>query len=158
MKKIITMMIEDNNNPSTDVQAFSKNDSVIFITAKDTETALILLDKAQGKAEEACKNWEGEEQEQEPQEKQHYYTITRSIEEMDERAKAYEETPEGKRFVKTIENAKQFTFKHSKGSLRCIEADYLANKHYNSLLNGIFDVTALAYRSGYNKAVKDMKR
>lgn len=69
---------------------------------------------------------------------------------MQEAAKEYEESPAGRRFVKTIENAKKFTLKHSKGSLHTMQLNYLVNKHDNSLLNGSFDLTALAYRTGYN--------
>ena len=54
MKKSITLVIEDHNTPSTDVQAFSKESATIFITAKDMETALILLDRAKGKAEDGA--------------------------------------------------------------------------------------------------------
>lgn len=63
--------------------------------------------------------------------------------------KHYEESPEGQRFIKSIENAKKFTLKHSNGGLLFTQLNYLANKHCNSLLNGNFDLTALAYRRGY---------
>ena len=92
---------------------------------------------------------EGQPEEEPAQDQKHYYDMSRSIEEMQEAAAAYEASPEGKRFIKSIENAIEFTFKHSNGGLTVTQLNYLANKHCNSLLNGSFDLTALAYRRGY---------
>ena len=76
------------------------------------------------------------------------------IEEMEEAALAYEDTTAGRRFVASIENAKQFYFKHSKGGLLMMQLRYLADIHRNSLLNGCMDLTALAYRRGYREGQK----
>lgn len=150
MRRIITMIIEDGRQATVDASACSNEGGNVFITASTLQEAQGLIAIGAAQLAEAMKDWQPEEVEEEPaQDQKHYYTITRSIEEMNERAQAYEESPEGKRFLKTIENAREFTFKHSKGGLLCTQVDYLANKHYNSLLNGSFDLTALAYRRGY---------
>lgn len=148
MKMTVLFLIETGNAQKVEAAAFSNETANIYITAADLQEAAALLPQGQELAVAAMKDWKPEEQPvEEPQ--QHYYTISRSIEEMDEAAQAYEESPEGKRFLKVIESAKEFTFKHSKGGLLCTQVAYLANKHYNSLLNGSFDLTALAYRRGY---------
>ena len=96
----------------------------------------------------ACSN-EGGNVFEPAQDQRHYYVMSLSIEEMQEAAKEYEESPEGQRFTKSIENAVEFTFKHCKGGLCATQLNYLANKHYNNLINGSFDLMALAYRRGY---------
>ena len=84
----------------------------------------------------------------------------RSVEEMQEAAAAYEATPGGKRFAKSIENALQFTYTHGNnyGGLTCGQLNYLADKHQNNLINGSFDIWALAYRIGYKDGVKASKK
>ncbi len=149
MKMTVLFMIETGNAQKVEAAAFSNETANIYITAADLQEAAALLPQGQELAVTAMKDWKPEEQPVEEEPQQHYYVMSRSMEEMNERAQAYEESPEGKRFLKTIENAKEFTFKHSKGGLLCTQVDYLANKHYNSLLNGSFDLTALAYRRGY---------
>lgn len=152
MKYTVLMMIEDGRQDTVEASAFSKESANIYIYAGSWQQAQELLTQGQDLAAEACRNWKPEEvqPEEEPaQDQKHYVCYKRSIEEMQEAAQEYEESPEGQRFTKSIENAKEFTLKHSKGGLYMMQLNYLANKHCNSLLNGSFDLTALAYRRGY---------
>lgn len=89
---------------------------------------------------------------------QHYVSYKYSIEEMDEAARDYENTPAGKQFTKRLHNAREFYFKHSKGGLLWTQCGYLANKHHNSLLNSLMDVSSLAYRTGYNAGKEAAKK
>lgn len=148
MKRIITMIIEDGTQATVEATACSNEGGDVFITASTLQEAQTLIATGAAQLAEAMKNWQPVEEEPE-QDQKHYYVISRSMEEMQEAAQAYEESPEGQRFTKSIENAIEFTFKHSKGGLYVTQLNYLANKHYNSLLNGSFELTALAYRRGY---------
>lgn len=152
MKYTVLMMIEDGRQDTVEASAFSKESANIYIYAGSWQQAQELLPQGQDLAAEACRNWKPEDaqpEEESAADQKHYYYVSRSMEEMNEAAQAYEESPEGQRLLKRIENAKAFTLKHSKGGLRCLEMNYLANKHYNSLLNGSFDLIALSYRWGY---------
>jgi len=151
MKRIITMIIEDGRQATVEATACSNEGGNVFITASTLPEAQALIATGAAQLTEAMKDWQPEEeQEEEPAaDQKHYYVMSRSMEEMQEAAQAYEESPEGQRFTKSIENATEFTFKHSNGGLKVTQLAYLANKHYNSLLNGSFDLTALAYRRGY---------
>ena len=147
MKYNILMNIEDKNTQAVEATALSNDTADICIYAGSWQQAQALLDQAQDVAAEACRNWKPEEAT--AQDQKHYYTISRSMEEMQEAAAAYEDSPRGQRFAKSVENAIEFTFKHSNGGLHVTQLNYLVNKHYNSLLNGSMDLTALAYRRGY---------
>lgn len=148
MKRIITMIIEDGTQATVEATACSNEGGDVFITASTLQEAQALIAIGAAQLTEAMKDWQPVEEEP-AQDQKHYYVISRSMEEMQEAAQAYEESPEGQRFTKSIENAIEFTFKHSKGDLYVTQLNYLANKHYNSLLNGSFELTALAYRRGY---------
>ena len=153
MKTQVLLFIADGNAQKAEAQAFSKESANIYIYAGSWQEVPALLEQGQNLAAEAIENWKPEEvqPEEEPaQDQKHYYTINRSIEEMNEAAQAYEESPAGRLFAKRVDNAVAFYFKHSKGGLLCTQLEYLANKHYNSLLNGSIDLSALAYRTGYN--------
>lgn len=156
MRRIITMIIEDGTQATVEATACSNEGGNVFITASTLREAQGLIATGAAQLAEAIKNWQPEEeQEEEPAaDQKHYVCYKRSIEEMQEAAQAYEESPEGQRFTKSIENAKEFTLKHSKGGLYMMQLNYLANKHYNSLLNGSFELTALAYRRGYREGQK----
>lgn len=152
MKYTVLMTIEDERSQTVEATALSKESANIYIYARSWQQAQELLTQGQDLAAEACRNWKPEDVQQgeEPaQDQKHYCVINRSMEEMQEAAAAYEASPKGQRFTKSIENAKQFTFKHSKGGLTVPQLNFLANKHYNSLINGSFELTALAYRRGY---------
>lgn len=152
MKRIITMIIEDEAQVTLQASACSNEGGNVFITARTLQEAQGLIATGAAQLAEAMKNWQPEEeQEEEPAtDQKHYYYISRSMEEMNEAAQAYEESPAGRLFAKRVDNAVAFYFKHSKGGLLCAQLEYLANKHYNSLLNGSIDLSALAYRTGYN--------
>lgn len=151
MRRIITMIIEDGRQATVEATACSNEGGNVFITASTLPEAQALIAIGAAQLTEAMNDWQPEEeQEEEPtQDQKHYVCYKRSIEEMQEAAQEYEESPEGQRFTKSVENAKEFTLKHSKGGLYMMQLNYLANKHCNSLLNGSFDLTALAYRRGY---------
>lgn len=152
-KQIVTLIIEDGRKPSREVQACSKEDANLFITAPTLQTALTLLNATSTEKEllEAMQDWKPAPE----VEQKHYYTMNTSIEEMDELAAAYESTTGGRRFMASIENAKAFFDKHTTGnSLYCRQVAYLSHKHYNSLLNGSFEIFALGYRCGYKDAQK----
>lgn len=72
-------------------------------------------------------------------------------------AASYEDSAEGKRFVKSIKNAAEFTLKHGHGGLLVSQLNYLANKHQNNFINGSWDCYCLAYRRGYNEGKKAAK-
>ena len=86
----------------------------------------------------------------EPEEPQkHYYCSSKSMEECDEEAAAYEETPGGRIFKSRVRNALNFTLNaDTKCSITSGQVGYLANKHYNSFLNGSFDLYALGFKAG----------
>lgn len=149
MKRIITMIIEDGTQATVEATACSNEGGDVFITASTLQEAQALIAIGAAQLTEAMKDWQPVEEEPE-QDQKHYYVISRSVEEMNEAAQAYEESPAGRLFAKRVDNAVAFYFKHSKGGLLCTQLEYLANKHYNSLLNGSIDLSALAYRTGYN--------
>lgn len=87
------------------------------------------------------------EETEEPEEKKHYYGLT-CIEECDERAAAYEETPGGRIFKRRLENALDFVYKAHSCNITCVQVGYMADKCYNSFLNGSFELYALGFKSG----------
>ena len=162
MKTTILLMIDEDREENLTVTAFSKNIANIYITAATMEKAQALLTTGRQQAEEAMASWTPEQEEAAPapadQKQKHYVFYTgKTIEDMNEEASAYEDTPAGQRFIKRIDNARAFYFKHNKGGLLMTELNYLANIHRNSLINGTIDLSALAYRRGYNKAKNERK-
>lgn len=160
MKMTVLLMIDTDKEENVTVQAYSKASANIYVTAATMDKAQALLTTGRQQAEEAMASWTPEQEEaapapadQKPQKHYVFYT-GRSIEEMEEAALAYEDTTAGRRFVASIENAKQFYYKHSKGGLLMMQLSYLADIHRNSLLNGSMDLTALAYRRGYKEGQK----
>lgn len=126
----------------------------------DADKAQALLTTGRQHAEEAMASWTPEQEEaapaptdQKPQKHYVFYT-GKAIEDMDEEAAEYEDTTAGRRFMASINNARDFYFKHSKGGLLITQLNYIANIHRNSLLNGSMDLTALAYRQGYMEGQK----
>ena len=158
MTYAIMLLIEEGNAPAMTAEAHGKDEANVFIKAATLREAGDLLQTAEGTALEACRNWT--ETPRREEETLHYITQKKSIEEMEADAAAYEQTPEGKRFQKILDNAKAFYYKRSKrGSGNDVtNINYLANKHRNSLVNGSFDLAALAYRQGYNAAKRDAQK
>ena len=153
MSKIVTMIIEDGRQATVEAKACSNEGGTVFITASTLKEAQGLIAVGTAQLAEAMTDWQPVEEELEEApaaDQKHYYVMSRSIEEMNEAAQAYEESQAGQRFTKRVDNAVAFYFKHSKGGLLCTQLEYLANKHYNSLLNGSIYLSALAYRTGYN--------
>lgn len=157
MKMTVLLMIDTDKEENVTVQAYSKASANIFVTAATMDKAQALLTTGRQQAEEAMASWTPEQEEaapapadQKPQ--KHYYVCTgKAIEDMDEEAAEFEDTTAGRRFMASINNARDFYFKHSKGGLLMMQLNYLANIHRNSLINGSMDLTALAYRRGYKE-------
>lgn len=161
MSKIVTMIIEDGRQATVEAKACSNEGGTVFITASTLKEAQGLIAIGAAQLAEAITNWQPVEEEREEApaaDQKHYYVISRSIEEMDEAAKDYEDSAEGQRLLKRIEKAQAFRFKHNKGGLKCLELNYLANKCYNSFLNGCFDMAALEYMRGYIAGKKEAKK
>lgn len=157
MKMNVLLMIDADEEENVTVKAFSKVSANIYVTAANMEKAQALLLTGRQQAEEAMANWTEAAPapaDQKPQKHYVFYT-GKAIEDMDEEAAAYEGTTSGRRFMASVENARQFYFKHSSGNgLHCGQLDYLVNIHRNNLINGSFDLTALAYRYGYKQGQK----
>lgn len=165
MKINVLVKIEDGNSQKVDVEAFETDVAAIFVTADTLQNAQALISQAEGKALEAMKNWQPKEEpakEQDDKSQKHYSISDKSIEEMDEDTKAFEETPAGKRFVKQIETSKAFCLKEckkrSKGGLHTGQISYLANKYHNNFINASFVLSALEYRRGYRDGQKAAKK
>ena len=156
MVRIFTMIIDDEAQVTLQASACSNEGGNVIIKARTLQEAQELIGQGEEKLNEAMQTWKPEE---EPAtDPKHYYTIKRSMEEMDEAAKDYEDSPQGRRLLKRIDKAYEFMFKHSKGGLKCLEVNYLANKCYNSFFNGCFDIAALEYMRGYIAGKKEAKK
>ena len=156
MVRIFTMIIDDEAQVTLQASACSNEGGNVIIKARTLQEAQELIGQGEEKLNEAMQTWKPEE---EPAtDPKHYYTIKRSMEEMDEAAKNYEDSAEGQRLLKRIEKAQAFRLKHSKGGLKCLELSYLANKCYNSFLNGCFNIAALEYMRGYIAGKKEAKK
>lgn len=163
MKINVLIKIEDGNSQKVDVEAFGTDVAAIFVTADTLQNAQALISQAEGTALEAMKNWQPKEEpakEQDDKLQKHYSISVKSIEEMDEDAKAFEQTPAGQRFIRQIENAKNFVIskkQRRKSSLHINQIEYLADKFHNSLINASFVLSALEYRRGYMHGKKAAK-
>mgnify|MGYP007022385580 CR=1 FL=1 len=138
-KRLVLLMIEDGRNTSKEVKAFSKESANISITAPTMQEALTLLQECIPEAQEAAANWTPEP-EPAPEEKPavKYRTVEDDMAD-------FEATAAGKRFIKGLQNSRQFYFENGNGGLRCSELDYLACKYHNSLIDGSFDIYSYAY-------------
>ena len=159
MKISVMMMINDGCSQNVEIKAFGTETANIAIMAATISEAQELLSQAEEKALELMKDWKPEEPDPEEEKPQkHYLVASKSIEDMEEDWKEYEESPKGQRFIKRVERAKEFNHKHSKSDFISIsELYHLANKYQDSLLNGFFDISALAYQQGYKHGQKAMK-
>ena len=146
MKTIVTMIINDGKPSETDISAYSNECASIHITAQNMQEALKLLTDAEKKAQKAAKAWKPVEKK--PEQKQKTYK---------DYAAEYEATEEGQRFIKEIKNARKVGTTYGNGGLRMSQVDYLMCKHNNILLEGLSDIYALGYRSGFNKGKKVSK-
>lgn len=160
MKMTVLLMIDADKKENVTAQAFSTESANIYVTAATMDKAQALLTTGRQQAEEAMASWTPEQEEaapapadQKPQKHYVFYT-GKAIEDMDEEAAEYEDTTAGRRFMASINNARDFYFKHSKGGLLITQLNYIANIHRNSLVNGSMDLTALAYRRGYMEGQK----
>ena len=156
---VVFMIREGITGKVLETTASGTDSASIFITAGSIAEAMELLPEAEAAAAEAMANWKPEKKAEDEKPQEHYqaYTAT-SIEEMDEIAKAYEETAAGQKLLKSIEQAKKFIFKHRKSDLKYAQIDYLANKHHNNFINGSFELAALYFRRGYNLGKAEAKK
>ena len=154
---VVFMIREGITGKVLETTASGTDTANIFITAGSIAEAMDLLPEAETAAVEAMANWRPEEQAEEKTQ-EHYRVEGYSNEKMDEAVKKYEESPAGKQFVKSIERAREFVFKHKKGSFLYSQIDYLVNKHHNSFIEGCFDIFALSYRRGYMQGKKAAKK
>ncbi len=160
MRRIVTMVIDDGKQEDRTVEAFSKDSANMYITAPTMQAAIRLFENAEQDLQDACDNWQYSEPEkpEETEPSKHYVAYHTSIEEMDEDATEYEDSVKGQRFLKRLDRAWKFYFKHSKSSLKATELAYLANKHYNSLLNGSLDLCSYGFMQGYNTCKNEQKK
>lgn len=146
-----SVVITTGRQADVTAKAYSMDAAEIFIFAADLQEAAGLIPQGEKLALEACQNWKPEEQppvKEKPQ-KKHYMVSKRSVEDMEADAAAYEASPAGQRFTKSIDAAIDFYNKHSNGGLLVSQISYLANKHKNNFLNGSTELAALYYRLGY---------
>ena len=155
MKRIFTMIIDDESQVSLQTHACSNEGGNVFITARTLQEAQELIGQGEEKLNEAMQTWKPEEGQEAPATNP---STKRSFKEMDEAAKDYEDSPEGRRLLKRIEKAHEFLFKHRKGGLKSLELNYLANKCHNNFFNGSFDIAALEYMRGYMAGKKETKK
>ena len=144
MRYVVTMIINDGRPSEVDIHATCTERAVIHITAKTLQEGADILKDAEEKAKNAARDWK-------PVEKKEAPKPTKTREEFIEE---YEATTDGKRFLKQIENSRTLEEKYGFGGLRMSQVDYLATKHRNNLINGVTDLYALGYKSGFDKAKK----
>lgn len=144
-KRIVVLMVDDESPQKKEVKAFSNTSANIFISTATMQEALTLLQEAIPEAQKATELWQPTQEEEQPIKKGKSF---------EEEAAEFEATPAGKRFVKQLQNARQFEYYQGNGGLRMSELDYLACIHHDSLIDGCFDIYSLAFRSGYNKGMK----
>lgn len=157
MKRAYLIFVSDEYEAEVNIRAISKECAGIYIEAATPEEAFALIPQGEEMAERAMQDFVPAEpapaapEEEKPKTgKRHYFMPGMTLEEMQADAAEYEKTAKGSRFVKRIDNARKFYFKHSKsGGLIISELGYLYAKHEGSLINGCGDITALAYRRGY---------
>ena len=159
MRRILTMIIEDGNKASKEVNAFSKDSATVFIKAQTLQEALPLLEEGMEEAGKLCTIWEPTEQEQEQEEKpQKHYALKRvAQEDIQEYLEEYAATTKGRNFIKSLEKAKTFRQKRDCGGLVVSQFNYLLMLTEKNTFDGLLAMYDLSYRRGYNKAVKDIK-
>lgn len=159
---IYFLCVEDENSRTVTAVASGKDKAKIYIDADNLQEALNMIPEGEALAEQALQNWTPKEADAPAadQTQKTIYAPNRSMEEMNRAAAEYESTDKGKRFTASIDKANLFYWKHSNGTggLQCEQLNYLANKHYNSLLNGSWDLFTLAYRQGYKQGLKEGKK
>lgn len=140
MALVFTMIINDDAQGTIHVNACSNEGGSATITACTLQEAQELLGQGIEQLNEAMQAWKQEDHEKK--------TEAQPRKEEKTAAQIYEESTQGKRFIKAIEQAKDFTFKRYSG-LKSSQLNYIADKYRNNLVNGSFDLVALAYKQGY---------
>lgn len=110
--------------------------------------------KAKPAALEACQNWKPAPQPVEGKKLQkHYGVCPVAVEDIEETLAGYAEDERGKRFIKSLETAKDFRRKKdTSGGLRLTQLKYLAALSYKDVWEGTTTCYDLGYRRGYNRA------
>ena len=157
MRRILTAIIEEGSPADATVKAFGEDTANIFIKAASLDEALQLVPGAEQDALEACKNWKPEEVPQEEEPKKHYIVSPVATEDIEETIQDFEESEKGRRFVKVLENAKDFTSKKDKHGMLITEFKYLLALTYKEAYSGLLTMYDYAYRKGYNRAIKNIK-
>lgn len=147
----VLMFINDQNEQKVEVKAYGKDKAAAYIFARSWDEVPALMTQAQSMATEATANWIPEAEPAEEPAQHHYQVCRTSLEEMDARARAYEASKEGQRFLKTLQKSLDFVWKNKNGKVgqSLTQTYYMACRHHNNLLNGSAELAALAYRQGY---------
>lgn len=153
----VLMFINDQHEQKVEVKAYGKDKAAAYIFAGSWDEVPALMTQAQSMATEATANWIPEEEPAEEPAQHHYQVCRTSLEEMDARARAYEGTTAGRRFLAGLDKAIQFTLKHKTGNsgLTLTQAMHLSDLYHNNMLDGMFDVFALGFRCGFKQAKKE---
>lgn len=147
MEKFL-LCIDENNAQKVTRETDGTGQEYVRIDAADLREALKLL---------PAWDWDWIDPDEEIITKKHFVVCGTTLEDMDAEAAEYENTREGARFLKSIEAAMMFFDKKTRWGLPLMQARYLCNRHHNSLLNGMCEVFALAYRKGYKDGKKAAK-
>ena len=165
MKVNLMCFVGEDRPQGVIVKAIASDEVDIYVSSDDLTDAMAKIQEGQGQVEAALAEWTPEKEEAKRQEEEarktqkHYHVQEHAIEDMEADKVEFEETSRGHRFIKQIENARDFHRKHSKhGGIGFQETLYLVNKHRDGLLNGFCDVYALAFRHGFKACKKELMK
>lgn len=153
MKNMILIDVNSSNPQKVEARAFSKETANIYIKAATMQDTTALLQQGLEMALEACQNWKPAPQpveEEKPQ--KHYRLCPVAVEDIEETLAEYAEDERGKRFIASIERAKDFTAKKDTGGLLLTQLKYISALTYKDAWDGLLTMYDVAYRRGYNKA------
>lgn len=144
MKNKIVVLIGEEKEASVKTEMEATNRGAAWILSPTWEELPGLLEKARKELETAEPIEEGQEGHQPD-------TITAGQEEgtSERKQKRLE------RAKKEIESAKLFLIKKHCPEIKTSHIEIIAGEHDNNFINGSFDLMALAFKAGYNKAIKE---
>lgn len=151
IKENICIFIDAERKEKVDVTAISKESGMIFITLQeyDQEKITALIEKARPELQIACEVWEKPQEEETAQKpEKHFRVIQKAVEDMEEEARSFEESDQGKRFLKRLATARDRFDRYNNHGLKFSQLNYLANKHKDSFINASFDDYVLAFDMG----------
>lgn len=161
MKVNLMCFVGEDRPQGVIVKAIASDEVDIYVSSDDLTDAMAKIQEGQERIEAALAEWtpeqeEAKKKEEEARKNQKHYLIGEPVEDMKADQAAFEDTDRGRRFMVQLKNAHDFHRKHSKhGGLRWSEILYLSNKSKGSLIEGFFDVYALAFRHGFNACKKE---